>query len=283
MDSTDKRSQITPVVMTHGGKFHADDVFSAALLRILRPDVEIRRVFRLPEDFDGLAFDIGWGRFDHHQAGAPVRPNGVPYAAFGLLWREFGQLLLPPKEAARFDEKFIQPLDLEDNTGCGDPIAGLIADFNPLWDSDATPDQCFLKAVDFAQTILSNRFATSGAIYRAYGVVKEALARMEDKVVVLDCYLPWKTAVLDSPAEFVVYPSQRGGYSAQGVPVSDKCDDLRCPFPESWAGKSPQELAALTSLPTLRFCHNSRFLIAADTREDAVAACRLAQWAHRNR
>ena len=103
------------------------------------------------------------------------------------------------------------------------------------------------------------------------------------KVLVLDVYLPWKTAVLDSPAEFVVYPSQRGGYSAQGVPVSDKCDDLRCPFPASWAGKSPEELQRLTSLPTLRFCHNSRFLIAAGTVEDAVAACRLAQWAHRNR
>ena len=279
----EKRDPIPSVALTHGGKFHADDVFSAALLRILQPGIQIRRAFQVPEGFDGLVFDLGWGEFDHHQAGAPVRPNGVPYAAFGLLWRAFGERLLPPKEAARFDEKFIQPLDLDDNTGCGDPIAALIADFNPLWDSDQTPDQCFAKAVEFAETILRNRFAASGAIYRAYGVVKEALARMEDKVLVLDVYLPWKTAVLDSPAEFVVYPSQRGGYSAQGVPVSDKCDDLRCPFPASWAGKSPEELQRLTSLPTLRFCHNSRFLIAAGTVEDAVTACRLAQWAHRNR
>ena len=52
---------------------------------------------------------------------------------------------------------------------------------------------------------------------------------------------------------------------------------LKCPFPAEWAGKTPEELRALTGIPTLRFCHNNRFLIAADTKEDAAAACRLAQ------
>ena len=72
---------------THGGKFHADDVFSAALLRHIRPDIRILRGFAVPENFDGLVFDIGDGMFDHHAAGSPVRPNGNPYAAFGLLWQ----------------------------------------------------------------------------------------------------------------------------------------------------------------------------------------------------
>ena len=30
---------------THGGKFHADDVFSTALLQILRPDIQVTRGF----------------------------------------------------------------------------------------------------------------------------------------------------------------------------------------------------------------------------------------------
>lgn len=81
---------IPAAAMTHGGKFHADDVFSAALLRLLRPDIRIHRGFQVPEAFEGLVFDIGLGPFDHHQQDAPVRENGVPYAAFGLLWREFG-------------------------------------------------------------------------------------------------------------------------------------------------------------------------------------------------
>ena len=70
---------------THAGKFHADDVFSAALLRYLNPAIRIERGFEVPSDYDGLVFDIGDGMFDHHAAGSPVRPNGNPYAAFGLL------------------------------------------------------------------------------------------------------------------------------------------------------------------------------------------------------
>ena len=106
--------------ITHAGKFHADDVFSAALLRILNPDIQFKRVLSVPENFDGIVFDIGWGKFDHHQSGAPVRENGVPYAAFGLLWKEYGSFLLG-EEADSFDEHFIQPLDLEDNTGFAPP------------------------------------------------------------------------------------------------------------------------------------------------------------------
>lgn len=151
-------ASIPDTALTHGGRFHADDVFSAALLKLLNPSVQITRVFDVPENFDGLVFDIGWGRFDHHQKNAPVRPNGVPYAAFGLLWKEFGAGLVGPEEAERFDFHFIQPLDLDDNTGCGSEIAGLIGAFNPSWDSDRSPDDCFAEAVAFAEVILEKRF-----------------------------------------------------------------------------------------------------------------------------
>ena len=46
---------------THGGKFHADDVFSAALLLHFNPQLTIQRGNRVPEDFDGIVFDIGRG------------------------------------------------------------------------------------------------------------------------------------------------------------------------------------------------------------------------------
>ena len=75
---------------THAGKFHADDVFSTALLRIVRPDIQITRGFEIPENFDGIVYDIGGGMFDHHFEPRPIRPNGVPYAAFGLLWQLLG-------------------------------------------------------------------------------------------------------------------------------------------------------------------------------------------------
>ena len=52
---------------THGGKFHADDVFSAALLFYINPKITILRGNRVPDDFDGIVFDIGRGAYDHHQ------------------------------------------------------------------------------------------------------------------------------------------------------------------------------------------------------------------------
>ena len=70
---------------THAGKFHADDVFATALLQIIRPDIRITRGFVVPDDFDGIVYDIGFGMFDHHQEPREYRANGIPYAAFGLL------------------------------------------------------------------------------------------------------------------------------------------------------------------------------------------------------
>ena len=68
---------------THGGKFHADDVFSSALLLYINPEISITRGNNVPEDFSGIVFDIGRGEFDHHQKDSRIRENGVPYAAFG--------------------------------------------------------------------------------------------------------------------------------------------------------------------------------------------------------
>ena len=111
-----KQKNIT--AFTHSGKFHADDVFSSALLRYINPEITITRGNRVPEDFEGIVFDIGRGRYDHHQRDSRVRENGIAYAAFGLLWEELGAEILGSEELAqKFDEAFVQPLDNNDNTG----------------------------------------------------------------------------------------------------------------------------------------------------------------------
>ena len=52
---------------THGAKFHSDDVFATAFLRLIKPEIQVTRGFEVPADFDGIVYDIGRGRFDHHQ------------------------------------------------------------------------------------------------------------------------------------------------------------------------------------------------------------------------
>ena len=261
---------------THGSKFHSDDVFATAFLKILNPGIEITRGFEVPENFDGIVYDIGRGGDDHHQADKEYRENGCPYAAFGLVWREFGAEYIGTEEAERFDRDFIQPLDESDNTGKTNILADIIDEFNPGWDSGEDYDKCFWKAVDFAKLVLENHFSAIAGIYRAKTLVNEAMEECDGDVLVLPQFAPWKGEAIGSSYKFVVYPSSRGGYSAQGVPVSADDKTLVCPFPEEWCGKTPEELVKITGIKTLRFCHPNAFLVAADEKEDAIKAARMA-------
>ena len=269
--------QIPDHAFTHGGRFHADDVFSTALLRFCNPRIQVQRGFAVPAHFDGIVFDIGGGPYDHHEKNSPVRPNGVPYAAFGLLWRELGADLIGEAEAQRFDKHFVSPLDADDNTGCGNQIAGLIAAFNPAWDCDKSADACFAEAVEVATLLLTKKLETIRAITRAGTVVDAAIEKMQDGIVRLDRFVPWKQQCIPNPdAVFVVYPSQRGGWGAQGVPRRFDKPDLKVPFPAHWAGLADAELENASGIEGLRFCHSGRFLVTGTTEEAVTAACRAA-------
>ena len=146
--------------------------------------------------------------------------------------------------------------------------------FNPVWDSKDDPDECFWRAVPFAQTVLENEIAAANAVNRADAAVQRAYKNARDGIVVLPGYMPWKNGLYKTDALFVVYPSQRGGYSAQCV-TDYRTRRSKVPFPAAWAGKPEEELRRVSGLG-LRFCHPSRFLITADDRDQAVEACRRA-------
>ena len=97
----------------------------------------------MPDDFTGIVFDIGRGEFDHHQKDSRIGENGVPYAAFGLLWEAVGADILGEELAVKFDESFVQPLDNNDNTGEKNELATLIGNFNPSWDYEGGSDEAF--------------------------------------------------------------------------------------------------------------------------------------------
>lgn len=75
-------------VVTHSGKYHADDVISACMLKItgiIANYQEIQREANVPEGFKGLVFDLGGGEFDHHQVDCKKHTDGSRYAACTLL------------------------------------------------------------------------------------------------------------------------------------------------------------------------------------------------------
>ena len=74
--------------ITHSGTFHADDVFASAFLDLYLGDVRVFRTNNVdPSNVSEgvLVYDVGRGKFDHHQNDALKRDNGIPYCSFGLL------------------------------------------------------------------------------------------------------------------------------------------------------------------------------------------------------
>lgn len=276
---------------THSGKFHADDVFSSALLLYLNPQITITRGNRVPEEYDGIVFDIGRGRYDHHQRDSRVRENGVPYAAFGLLWEELGGEILGGTLAQRFDEEFVQPLDNNDNTGEKNELATLIGNFNPVWDETEAADGVteeerdrglsvgFLRAVQVAGMVLENKFARYRADARADEKINQVLAMQETqggdaRILVLPEFVPCQKRLKETDIAFVIFPSNRGGYCIQPQKKPDSMN-YKCSFPKQWLGLENEELQKATGLASAGFCHKSGFLMTVGDEADAIRACEI--------
>ena len=271
---------------THGGKFHADDVFSAALLLYLNPEIQISRGNQVPEDFDGIVFDIGRGAYDHHQKDSRIRKNGVPYAAFGLLWEALGAEILGEELALSFDETFVQPLDNNDNTGEKNELASLIGNFNPAWDAEGGTDEAFFQAVSVAGMILENKFERCRGNERADRRVEEILAEQERaikageipaenrQILILPEFVPCQKHLSETEIAFVIFPSNRGGYCIQPQ-KREYSLNYKCSFPSAWLGLENEELEAASGIAGAVFCHKGGFLMTTETLEEAVQAAKI--------
>ena len=73
--------------ITHNGTMHADEVFSTAFLSLYFGNFKVARVSEVPENISSntIVYDIGKGKFDHHQSDARIRDNGIKYSSLGLL------------------------------------------------------------------------------------------------------------------------------------------------------------------------------------------------------
>lgn len=271
---------------THSGKFHADDVFSAALLLYLNPEITIIRGSRVPEEFEGIVFDIGRGRYDHHQKDSRIRENGIPYAAFGLLWEALGKEILGEELADKFDQSFVQPLDNNDNTGEKNEMASLIGNFNPTWDAEGNNDEAFFQAVSVAGMILDHKFERYLGNERADKRVEEIYERhvqavrnrektREDaRILILPEFVPCQKFLSETDIAFVIFPSNRGGYCIQPQKKEFSLN-YKCSFPLEWLGLENEELMSATGLESAGFCHKGGFLMTVGKLSDAVEACRI--------
>lgn len=300
-----------PTLVTHSGKFHCDEVFGYVVLCLALglsspgEDHVLLRT-RTPDMIESgdIVFDVGGrfdpvsNRFDHHQIGAPQRPDGTPFSAAGLLWQTYGEqavaALLPPEASAfagkiarDLDEGLVKRLDEIDNGVCmTGPVrrhslefASLIGDFNPSWDAPTANgphagDEAFLCAAALARQVLALKVDGLRARLLADSLVMAAYEAAEDKrLLVLDVGMPWKNVVFKQqlPVLFGISPASNGNWMIDTVPPEPDSFAQRLPFPEGWAGLQGEDLAVVCGVADAVFVHVRRFVGAARSREGAIA------------
>jgi len=306
-----------PLLVTHSGKFHCDDVFAYAVLRLALGLGQAGTDHRLLRTRDraaidagdivwdvGLVYDAAACRFDHHQRGAPLRPDGTPYSSAGLIWQVYGAraiaAILGPEAGSEMAEAIAADLDgsmlrrideLDNGVSLRGPLVDdglglgrLVGDFNPPWDSpDANGpgagDAAFLEASSFAEGVLRRRVDGLRARLSADGIVLAAHRAAEDpRILVLEQGMPWKNTVFahDLPVAFCVSPASNGNWMIDTMPPEKDSFAQRVPLPEAWAGLEAQALAEASGVSDAVFVHVRRFVGAARSRDGALVMARRA-------
>ncbi len=284
----------------HNGLFHADDVFAVATLKLVDKADEVVRT-RDPKLLADCALQVDVGRtydpttgnFDHHQeGGAGERANGLRYASFGLIWKQYGAEAAGSAEAAQYvDEHFVQFIDADDNGqtpfSSSLPnvplplIAQSIGAFNPTWiepGEEADFEVAFNEAVDIAIRLLKREIQEAHSFLQAVEHIRQALQQSSDELLVLDKFIPWQEYVTNQAPKvlFAIFPRADGTWALQAARKSLGGFENRRDLPAHWAGNVDAELAAITGVPDAIFCHNGRFLAVAKSRAGVMKLAELA-------
>lgn len=315
---------VTPAavrICVHSGKFHADDAFSVAAVKAAlalygNGGVEVRRSrHQFDIDWANVVIDVGgkyatdedgkaW--YDHHQVGgAGTHPDGIPYAAFGLIWRKYGVDCVRARVSVRpIDHEvvnwiveemlhgFVAAVDAADNgydlttswrpTTSVRPITvgGIIDSFNSDWDNGLRDDPSmemlrFDDACSTASLILTKQIRALHAQHRAMQFVRGAYVDRTDRaLLVLSKGCPWQHVLLDvlkdTEVQYVVFPEPTTGWMVQAVPTSVGATDKRRPLPAPWGGLRDGTLSAVTGVIDAVFCHRGLFICGAKSFQGAI-------------
>lgn len=284
------------IILTHSGSFQADDIFAVAILMLVIGESKVVRT----RDTDqialadyvvdvGMVYDPALNRFDHHQpGGAGERPNGIPYASCGLVWKEFGERLAESKEAADLiDLNLMQPLDAHDNgVAIADyrfknvreySIVDFLYSFKPTVQANEEElYKVFMQLVEIAKELLGRETAKAKSVIEGEVKVREAYeASADKKIIILPEELPWGRVFAEKPdVLFVVYPRNDSRWGVRVV--QDSGFVSRKPFPANWGGKRDEELQKITGVSDAIFCHRGLFMAVAETKEGAKKLAEIA-------
>ena len=278
----------------HDGAFHLDDVTVAALANqynmykfgeeylLENFDVHRSRDPKFLKQFEtvGIIADVGNGEFDHHQKDAKLRPNGVKYAATGLIWKQMGvdfiKLVCEKNDyvsseeavnwaAKMFDSNICQPIDNTDNFGpkkYPNPLSEMISSFNSedIYDDNSQYDN-FIDAVNIVEPLIHKSLEKYARQCKEYDELTKIINASEnaERIVLPKHFAPTLFIGRDSNVHYIAYPADNGKWNISSL------DSERWPI-----------LFTSEQMPGCTFVHPSKFLAVFDTKEHALAALVMA-------
>lgn len=287
------------ILVTHNGTFHSDDLFTTAALSIIfNGNIKVIRTRdpRLIESAD-VVYDVGGvydpktNRFDHHQKeGGGIRPNGIPFSSFGLVWKTYGEKICNDKEVAdKIDQKIVQPIDARDNgVDISKPIFdGVVSyeadqvflNYKPTWkEYNKDVDSIFKKQVKKVKELLLREIEVAKTDVEGENIIFDSYQNSSNKQIVIlkndfPRYLYQGTLSKFPEPIYVVFPSGHNDmWKVEAIRKSPDTMENRKLFPESWRGFSNEDskLKEITGVSDVSFCHRGGFLIIAFSKEGAI-------------
>lgn len=295
-------------LVTHSGGFHADELLSSAVLTCLFPHAELLRSRDrqwVTPSADKIIYDVGGAYdgeaqiFDHHQRPGPLREDGQPFSSFGLVWAHYGRAYLATMDVpaddvdsihAKFDAKFVLPIDLLDNGAMEPSVAGplstltlpaLLGSLKPVFDdvSPSANDDAFFAALPIACSFVEAQIRNLAAKARALSIARDAIAKAgTSPVLELPMGMPYRSALDEAEADhilFVIHP--RGDdWTLNGIKLSNDTYDQRADLPAAWAGLTDTAFEDASGVKGAKFCHNARFIAVASTRNAILKMAEIA-------
>ena len=284
-------------LITHGGTFHPDDVFSTVLMSKIIDDPVVYRATASESAYaNKIVYDIGFGEFDHHGPDALMRNEKIKYSSFGLLWKRYGKEYLTKITSdidemwTAIDERLVMQIDGIDNGNFPKITAdyslldldAVIDLFNRGWNEKVDNDEQFIQAFLTAENIFDRLIIKEQAKINAKKIVEEKIRNTTGEILILDDYMPYHEALFNKKLKeaenikIIIFPSNRKGYNIKPKTISKDSKELLIKFPKELLGLHDEELASKTKIPTARFIHTEGFIAATDTLEDAISLATLA-------
>ncbi len=287
------------ICVTHNGAFHTDDLFATAILSILNNgNIKIIRT-RDPKIFEtgNYVYDVGGvndpekNRFDHHQkGGGGVRENGIPYAAFGLVWKKYGEQICGSKEVAdKIDNKIVQSIDATDEgfdilipkikNVFPYNVEAIFLSVIPTWkEENKDIDEIFENQVEKVVELLKREIKIAKDDIEGIEALIGDYNKSNDKRIITSeidfpRYLLQDTLSKLPEPIYLIYPSSKSHlWKVEAIKKSPETMESRKLFPESWRGFTggDERLKEATGISDVVFCHQNGFYLAVKSKESAI-------------